>query len=148
MAPHWTVFERRDEPGSGPALAIGRAHTPVIRAEQLGRMAQVEIGGSGRPRRDGGRADRRVRADVHFVQVKCPLLTAQRIAEAEARGQTVSTRDTLKSMGLSRAASSLGVAIALGEVAPAAVGGRCHRHGHEPVVGPRQRLGRDRVDES
>ena len=59
-------------------------------------------------------------ADVHFVQIKCPLLTAQRIAEAEARGQTVATRDTLKSMGLSRAASSLGVAIALGEVEPAA----------------------------
>ena len=55
-------------------------------------------------------------ADVHFVQIKCPLLTAQRIADAEARGQTVSTRDTLKSMGLSRAASALGVAVALGEI--------------------------------
>src|SRR6188474_2067143 len=46
-------------------------------------------------------------ADVHFVQIKCPLLTAQRIAEAEARRESVATRDTLKSMGLSRAASSL-----------------------------------------
>ena len=55
-------------------------------------------------------------ADVHFVQIKCPLLTAQRIADAESRGQTVATRDTLKSMGLSRAASSLGVAVALGEL--------------------------------
>src|SRR5437763_514244 len=27
MAPHWTVFERREEGGRGPALAIGRAHT-------------------------------------------------------------------------------------------------------------------------
>jgi cyanuric acid amidohydrolase len=56
-------------------------------------------------------------ADVHFVQIKCPLLTAQRITEAESRGQTVATRDTLKSMGLSRAASSLAVALALGEIA-------------------------------
>ena len=55
-------------------------------------------------------------ADVHFVQIKCPLLTAQRIAEAESRNQTVATHDTLKSMGLSRGASSLGVAIALGEL--------------------------------
>ncbi len=56
-------------------------------------------------------------ADVHFVQIKCPLLTAQRIGEAEARGATVAVRDTLKSMGLSRGASSLGVAVALGEIA-------------------------------
>ena len=58
MAPHWTVFERRDESGSGPALAIGRAHTPVIRAEQLGRMAQIELVAAGVRGRDGGRADR------------------------------------------------------------------------------------------
>ena len=120
MAPHWTVFERRDEPGSGPALAIGRAHTEVVRPEQLGRMAQVEIVAAGvrAAMADAQIADA---ADVHFVQIKCPLLTAQRIAEAEARGQAVSTRDTLKSMGLSRAASSLGVAIALGEIEPAAL---------------------------
>ena len=54
--------------------------------------------------------------DVHFVQVKCPLLTVQRVGEAEARGAAVATKDTLKSMGLSRAASALGVAVALGEI--------------------------------
>ena len=55
-------------------------------------------------------------ADVHFVQVKCPLLIAQRIADADRRGAAVVTRDTLKSMGLSRAASALGAAVALGEI--------------------------------
>jgi cyanuric acid amidohydrolase len=55
-------------------------------------------------------------ADVHFVQVKCPLLTATRIREAEVRSAGVVTRDTLKSMGLSRGASALGVAVALGEI--------------------------------
>ena len=55
-------------------------------------------------------------ADVHFVQIKCPLLTAQRVGEAFGRGATVSTTDTLKSMGLSRAASTLGAAVALGEI--------------------------------
>jgi cyanuric acid amidohydrolase len=116
MAPHWTVFERAAGDGTGPALAIGRAHTPALRPEQLGRRAQVDQVAAGvrTAMDDAGIGDA---ADVHFVQVKCPLLTAQRIAEAETRRETVATRDTLKSMGLSRAASSLGVAVALGEVA-------------------------------
>jgi cyanuric acid amidohydrolase len=116
MAPHWTVFERAEGSAAGPALAIGRAHTPSLKAEQLGRVAQVDqVAASVRSAMaDAGITDP---ADVHFVQIKCPLLTAQRIGKAEVRGQSVATRDTLKSMGLSRAASSLGVAVALGEVA-------------------------------
>ena len=54
--------------------------------------------------------------DVHFVQIKVPLLTSERIAAAEAAGKTVATRDTLKSMGLSRGAAALGVGVALGEL--------------------------------
>ena len=115
MAPHWTVFERAEGTGQGPALAIGRAHTAALRPEQLGRLFQVDSVAQGVR---AAMADARITdpADVHFVQIKCPLLTAQRIADAESRGQTVATRDTLKSMGLSRAASSLGVAIALDEL--------------------------------
>ena len=115
MAPHWTVFERGEGGGEGPALAIGRAHTAEIRPEQLGRLFQVDSVAQGVRT---AMADAQIvdPADVHFVQIKCPLLTAQRIADAEGRGQTVATRDTLKSMGLSRAASSLGVAVALGEL--------------------------------
>ena len=114
MAPHWTVFERREGEGKGPALAVGRAHTPALKPEQVGRLAQVDQVATGvkAAMKDAGINDP---ADVHFVQIKCPLLTAQRIAEAERRNQTVATHDTLKSMGLSRGASSLGVAIALGE---------------------------------
>ena len=55
-------------------------------------------------------------ADVHFVQIKCPLLTKERIAEAARRGASVATEDTYHSMALSRGASALGVAVALGEV--------------------------------
>jgi cyanuric acid amidohydrolase len=54
--------------------------------------------------------------DVHFVQIKCPLLTAARISDAKARGRATAVRDTLKSMGLSRGAAALGVALALGEL--------------------------------
>jgi cyanuric acid amidohydrolase len=116
MAPHWTVFERTEGTGHGPALAIGRAHTLELKPEQMGRLAQVDQVAAGVKiaMTDAGITDP---ADVHFVQIKCPLLTAQRITDAETRSQTVATRDTLKSMGLSRGASALGVAVALGEIA-------------------------------
>jgi cyanuric acid amidohydrolase len=115
MAPHWTVFERAEGEGrKGPALAIGRAHTLALPAEHLGRMPQIEMVAAAvhTAMADAGITDL---ADVHYVQVKCPLLTVQRIGEAEARGATLAAKDTLRSMGLSRAASALGVATALGE---------------------------------
>jgi cyanuric acid amidohydrolase len=121
MAPHWLVFERGlGEDAEGPALAIGRAHTPALPFEHLGRLDQVDQVAEGvrAAMADAGIDDP---ADVHFVQVKCPLLVAQRIAEADRRGAGVVTRDTLKSMGLSRAASALGVALALGEIEQAAL---------------------------
>ncbi len=117
MAPHWIVLERTDGGGAGgaPALAIGRAHTPPLPFEHLGRLAQIEQVAAGvrAAMEDAGIDDP---ADVHYVQVKCPLLTAQRVGDADRRGAGVVTRDTLKSMGLSRAASALGVAVALGEI--------------------------------
>jgi cyanuric acid amidohydrolase len=116
MAPHWVVFERAEgDVGPSPALAIGRAHTPVLPFEHLGRLQQVDQVAAGvhAAIADAGITDL---ADVHFVQLKCPLLTAQRVGEALRRGATVATSDTLKSMGLSRAASTLGAAVALGEI--------------------------------
>jgi cyanuric acid amidohydrolase len=59
-------------------------------------------------------------SQVHYVQIKCPLLTSERIAAAKARGATVATEDTYHSMGLSRGASALGVGLALGEFATVA----------------------------
>ena len=115
LSPHILVLERDSGGGSGPALAIGSALTPDLPSEGLGRLAQVHLVADGvrHAMADAGIADP---ADVHFVQIKCPLLTAERIAEAEARGETTATRDTLKSMGYSRGASALGVAVALGEL--------------------------------
>ncbi len=118
LSPHLLVLERRaagaDDP-AGPALAIGTARTADLPPEQLGRKAQVMAVAAGvrAAMEDAGLHDG---DDVHFVQIKCPLLTADRIATAEARGAPTATRDTLKSMGLSRGASALGVAVALGEV--------------------------------
>jgi len=116
LSPRWTIFTRKqvEEPGEG-ALAIGVARTPALPPEQLGRQEQVRMVAAAVKAaiRDAGIEDT---ADVHFVQIKCPLLTTQRIADAEAAGKTTATRDTLKSMALSRGASALGVAVALGEV--------------------------------
>ena len=52
-------------------------------------------------------------SDEIFVQIKCPLLTPERVAEAAARGQTCATTDSYKSMALSRGASTIGAAEAI-----------------------------------
>jgi cyanuric acid amidohydrolase len=122
LSPHLMVFEVRDEDDEigGPALAIGVAHTARLPAEHLGRRQQVEMVAAG-VREAMAKAGLDDPAAVHFVQVKCPLLTSARIAETAASGKTVVTNDTLKSMGLSRGASALGVATALGEIDPAII---------------------------
>ena len=48
-----------------------------------------------------------------FVQIKCPLLTPERIEEAAARRETCATTDCYESMALSRGASSLGAMVAV-----------------------------------
>ncbi|ACA18193.1 ring-opening amidohydrolase [Methylobacterium sp. 4-46] len=120
LSPHWLVIAAREAAGPGPALAVGQARTPPLAAEDLGRRAQVEMVAAGvrAAMREAGLDA----GQVHYVQVKCPLLTSERIGAALARGAAPATRDTLKSMGLSRAAAALGAALALGEVPAAAIG--------------------------
>ncbi len=117
LSPHWIVFAAREvaEAAEGGALALGVARTPDVPGEHLGRRSQIELVAAGV---EAAMADAGIASadEVHYVQVKCPLLTSERIEAAEQRGKTVATRDTLKSMGLSRAASALGVAVALGEM--------------------------------
>ncbi len=127
LSPHLLVLGQRAAAPGAPeetsrrrALAIGVAATNRLPPEAIGRKAQMDAVHEA-VRAAMALADIADPADVHYVQVKCPLLTAARVAEAEARGATVATRDTLKSMGLSRGASALGVARALREVADAAV---------------------------
>src|SRR5262249_14289185 len=97
-------------------LAIGVAFTPPFAPEEIGRRTQVEATADA-VRRAMTSARITQPSDVHYVQVKCPLLTKARIADAEARRRTVATHDTYVSMGYSRGASALGVAQALGELA-------------------------------
>ena len=121
LSPHLLIVGIREhtagQPVSGlPTLAVGTAFTRDFLPEEQGRMTMVH---------ETARAVERAMAaaeienidDVHFVQVKCPLLTSERIADAHGRGQHVITEDTYASMGYSRGASALGAALALGELA-------------------------------
>lgn len=116
LSPHWTLFGR-EHSATPPerSLAIGTARTRRLAPEEIGRRAHVAAVADAvaQAMADAGIDDA---DDVHFVQVKCPLLTMARIEKAEERGASVATRDTLKSMGFSRGASALGVASALGEI--------------------------------
>ena len=122
LSPHITVFTRKlsDNNDAQSALAdkrlsIGIAHTRNFLPEEIGRSAQlIETAKAvAAAMADAGIDDS---SDVHFVQIKCPLLTSDRIEEAHGRGQRPVTTSAYGSMGYSRGASALGVAAALGEV--------------------------------
>lgn len=124
LSPHWLVFAV--VPNSAPpalgvkALALGSARTRPFAPEEVGRTPQIHATAEAvrQAMRQARIADP---ADVHYVQVKCPLLTRARIAQAHAAGASVAVEETYASMGYSRAASALGVALALGEVDAAAI---------------------------
>lgn len=121
LSPHVTVFTRADvvndgsDAISGKRLSIGMAHTRDFLPEELGRGVQI---------RETAKAVAAAMADaaivnpqdVHFVQIKCPLLTSDRIEAATARGKETVTNSAYGSMAYSRGASALGVAVALGEI--------------------------------
>ncbi|ERJ19606.1 cyanuric acid amidohydrolase protein [Salinisphaera shabanensis E1L3A] len=119
ISPHLTVIcrERSAQPSAvdTQALAVGVARTPELAAHDIGRRAQIQAVATATAQalQQAGIDDP---DDVHYVQVKCPLLTSQKIREAQTTGHAVATTDTYKSMGYSRGASALGVAVALGEI--------------------------------
>ena len=121
LSPHLTVFARNHVTTASPSstggkrLSIGIAHTREFLPEEIGRNEQImeTIKAVRLAMQDGGIDDPR---DVHFVQIKCPLLTSERVEAAAARGYKTVTSSAYASMGHSRGASSIGVARALGEV--------------------------------
>ena len=117
LSPHLLVFcrEAAAAPSPGPRLAIGIGLTRDFAPEEIGRAPQIEETAAAvtRAREEAGIV---APADVHFVQIKCPLLTRERVEEAARRGVSPATEDAYHSMALSRGASALGVALALGEV--------------------------------
>ena len=117
LSPHATIFTRSEssEKSGRSRLALGIEATRDILPEEVGTMVQVEEVGKAvlRCLNQAGIIDP---ADVHYVQVKGPLLTPATIADADARGKKLVTRDPNGSKAFARGATALGVALGLGEV--------------------------------
>ncbi|WP_137132679.1 ring-opening amidohydrolase [Rhizobium sp. FY34] len=116
LSPHATVFTRSDSPPSTTKrLAIGIAVTRDLAPEEVGTMLEVrEVAAAVRRALiDAGIDDAH---DVHYVQVKGPLLTPAAVQDAERRGVALVTQDPNGSKPYARGATALGVAVALGEV--------------------------------
>src|SRR5580698_5518485 len=108
LSPHITVFARTaiEDGGSGThiegkRLSIGIAQTRDFLPEELGRSAQIEETASAVA---AAMADAAITdlQDAHFVQIKCPLLTSDRIEAATARGYKTITNSCYGSMAYSR----------------------------------------------
>jgi len=117
LSPHATVFTRSPGSGevSGSRLTLGIEATRHILPEEVGTMIQVkEVAAA--VQRCLKQAGINNPKDVHYVQVKGPLLTPGSIADADARGKKLVTRDPNGSKAFARGATALGVALGLGEV--------------------------------
>src|SRR5882757_277585 len=123
LSPHATIFARvpadgkvaADKADASKRLAIGSAATRDFMPHEIGRAAQIEATADA-VKAAMLNAGISGAADVHWVQVKCPLLTAERVRAARRDGHEPVTESAYKSMAYSRGASALGVAVALGEI--------------------------------
>ena len=121
ISPHYLIFSIRGDTTinagvkPSPSLAIGTHRTRDLLPEEIGRVAQVEITAKAITNAMKA-ANLDDPSDVHFVQIKCPLLTTDKIKTARDRSARVVTRDTYASMGYSRGAAALGAGVALGSI--------------------------------
>ena len=116
LSPHATLFTRSaSEKAGGKRLAFGLGVTRDFAPEEVGTLTEVrEVAAAVRRAQDeAGIVDRK---DVHYVQVKGPLLTPAAVADADRRGVKLVTRDPNGSKAFARGATALGVALGLGEV--------------------------------
>jgi cyanuric acid amidohydrolase len=123
LSPHVTVVCRDDRVSAdddGGGLAVSVRRTRAFRPEEVGTVSEVEEVASA-TREAMAELAISDPADVHYVQVKGPLLTPAAIRDAATRGVAVVTTDPNASKTYARGATALGVAIALGEVDPARV---------------------------
>ena len=133
MCPHHTLFIKRpasiQQPraatGKQPEVASGRsdkrlvlgvANTRRLLPEEYGTLVQVrEAADAVRAAiADAGISDA---DDVQCVEMKVPHMTPARVEDAASRGHDVVDRNLLTASGMSRGASALGAAVALGEIA-------------------------------
>lgn len=114
LSPHVNLLVRDDHrSGHDQGLVAAAGHTARIPPEDIGGVGQIEAVA----KRVSELIDSLgVSADAtHLVLVKCPLLTSATMAAMRADRLQPVTEDTYESMARSRAASALGIAVALGE---------------------------------
>lgn len=114
LSPHVTLLSETEEDPHYPhgALVIGAGSTANIHPRDLGKPTQAYAVAE-----EVRNICRRIDVDpkdISFAVAKCPLLTSDQIA-AHHQEQLAAT-DTYESMGSSRAASALGIALATGEI--------------------------------
>ncbi|MET1082541.1 MAG: ring-opening amidohydrolase [Burkholderiales bacterium] len=119
ISPHATVFTRR-RVDAGPVpgrkrFSVAMSSTRELLPEELGTAVQVRLVAQA-VREAMSAAEIPSTEDVHYVQVKCPLLTTARANAAKKRGAKVVTEDMTRSLGFSNGASAFGIAVGLGEV--------------------------------
>ena len=96
MTPHATIFTQGEVEAAGAGcspgwLAIGISFTRDFLPEELGTIVQVEeVARAVEVAMARARIDST--EDVHFVQIKCPLLTSETIRDAVQRGKRLSWR--------------------------------------------------------
>lgn len=123
LSPHATLFTRSEggEPVPGQKrLALGIAMTRELAPEEVGTLTEVHLVAEA-VRRAQAEAGITASDDVHYVQVKGPLLTPAAVQDAEGRGVSLVTKDPNGSKAYARGATALGVALALGEVPESAL---------------------------
>lgn len=117
VSPHVVAFARSGAWSEAPGpkrLVVGTAHTRPFTPAEIGRMPQIEE--TARAVAELAGELRLAPADVHLVQMKGAIPRADHEATLAARRAGAPLRND---MVHSRAASALGVALALGEVARA-----------------------------
>ncbi|PKM90378.1 MAG: amidohydrolase [Firmicutes bacterium HGW-Firmicutes-10] len=118
MSPHYTVFTRKEVEAvetTEKRLSLGIQLTRVLLPEEYGTRTQVLLVAEAVKNAmvEAGIEDV---SDVHCVEVKCPNLTAARVADAVSRGKKVVSTNFADAGAKSKGASALGVALALGEI--------------------------------
>ena len=124
LSPHLTIFTSQPSQLDAPtrmALTLGVIHTRDFTPAEIGSLTMVQEVASAVKQAisDAGIA----KDDVHLIQIKCPLVTSRdRLLDHTQDAKSVSKSiisksiSSYQSMGYSRGASALGVAVALGEV--------------------------------
>ena len=111
LTPHFVVFAEADKEASarwGRYLSVGVSRTRVFKPEEIG--AEVQARETAAAVRLACEEAKLEPSEVAFAQIKCPLLTSDRLSSSCV------TQDTYESMAWSRAASAIGVGIATGEI--------------------------------